>query len=397
MFQRLMALLAITTLFLGLNACGGDDGSSGGTDSDVVTADGSENDTTEADGAAGEVGSDAGASTEGITPYSITATVHGSSVNEVAGRIANYLDEVDDTTKGMPANWVVAGASELREEHADAEALEATLKFPGGDRVIEVCNKMYATQAMGFGGHHGVALPCEIAVTNTDAGDVSVVILNPEAIFGAFFQDVPAEHAAAMAGLAAAVRSDLESIIVTALDGVSMDTPYKDVGPVWTEEDLAGFGDMSNAVRFEVTVPAGIDAAAFQAAFVETLLTTLTHEEMATVGCKVPGLTVADWRAARSYALALPGGTEVVEMCSPTYATAALSTGNHHAPALPCQAAIYLNADTSALIVDLLDPAFIFPVFFSDAPAELMEQMGGLAGAVKGDLSAVVQAAIDAM
>jgi uncharacterized protein (DUF302 family) len=366
MVRRFMALLAVTTLLIGLNACDGDDGSIEAQD-------------------------------EVISPFSITATVHDSNVDEVAGRIANYLEEVDDTTKDMPANWVVAGASELRKEHADAEAIDATLKLPGGDRIIEVCNKMYATQAMAFGGHHAVALPCEISVTSTGDGDVSVVILNPEAIFGTFFQDVPAEYADDMAGLAAAVRSELESILVTALDGMNMDTPYEDIGPVWTGEDLASFGAMSNAIHFAVTVPEGSDAAEFQTAFVETLLTTLTHEEMATVGCNLPGLTVADWRAARPYALALPGGSQVVEMCSPTYAAAAMSTGKHHAPALPCQAAIYLNADGSTLIVELLDPAFIFPVFFSDAPAEMMGQMGGLASAVKGDLSAVVQAAIDAM
>jgi hypothetical protein len=43
----------------------------------------------------------------------------------------------------------------------------------------------------------------------------------------------------------------------------------------------------------------------------------------------------------------------------------------------------------------VLSPLFIFPVFFGDAPEEMMESMGGLATAVQQDLQLLVAASID--
>ena len=399
MKRTLLLMLALVLLGFSVTACDSDDGAAGNTDmTDTISGD-------SADDATGETGDETDGETEApqltITPYSITAVVHDSNVEEVTAYLAAHFDTFDDTTVGMPDDWLVAGAAEVREHEEGASVLDAVLKLPGGDRIIEVCNKMYAGQAMSFGGIHGVALPCEVAVVQ-EGDETQVVILNPSAIFGVFFQDVPAEHAEAMAGLAATVRTELETVIMAALNGANVDSSYENVGPEWTMEDVAGFGQMDFVLTSTIDIPEDMtgsdeDREAFKAAYVETLLTTLTHEEMETVGSTVPGLSVDDWRAARHYALNLPGGVSVVEMCSPTYAAAAMSTGKHHAPALPCQAAIYLDNENDQLVIDLLDPMFIFPVFFSDAPAEMMENMGGLAGAVKADLSAVVEAAIDAM
>ncbi len=116
---------------------------------------------------------------------------------------------------------------------------------------------------------------------------------------------------------------------------------------------------------------------------------------MDTVGSTVEGLSVDDWRSARTHALGLPGQVSVVEVCSPTYATAALGTGAHHGPALPCQMAVYVEGDS--IYVDVLDPLFIFPVFFSDVSEEMAEQMGPMAMAVQGDILLMVDASIDAM
>ncbi len=328
----------------------------------------------------------------GMSPFSIAATVSDASVDDVAIMLAEFIDEVDDTTRGVPADWLVAGASNLTEEQ---DVAEAVLNLPGGSKVIEVCNHLYAEQAMSFGGQHGVALPCEVAVV-PNGDDVDVVLLNPEAIFGLFFHDVPAEYAAQMGGLADTVRSELEELVEDGLAGTSSQFPRENVGPVWSEDDLAQFRSMDHSIEMDLDIPAAYVSqddgpTEFKAAFVEQLLERLTFEGAETVGSSVPGLTADDWRSARPYALGLPGNVSVVEICSPTYASAAMSTGEHHAPALPCQISVWPEGDT--LRIHVLDPNYIFPVFFSDAPAEMMDQMGGLASAVQQDIVKMVEAA----
>ncbi len=327
----------------------------------------------------------------GFTPYSITLTAHNTTVEEVTLALAEYIHGVDDTGRGLPADWVVAGGDQLEAEEGPEHA---TLKLPGGTRLVEVCNHEYAAQAMSFGGHHAVALPCEIAVTQ-EGSDVNVVLLNPEAIFTLFFQDVPAEYAEDMGGLAATVRQELEDLVILALADFDVDIRREDVGTRYDLAQAAELSQMGYAMTADMDIPAEYlgsddDKAAFKALFVETMLETLTHEGMDEVGSTVEGLTVDDWRSARKIALGLPGGVGVVEMCSPTYAAAAMSTGPVHAPALPCQIAIWVEGDT--LRIDALDPQYIFGVFFADAPAEMMEEMGGLVKAVQDDMMLVIEA-----
>ncbi len=324
-------------------------------------------------------------------PFSVVANVQGATVDEVAGALADFIHEVDDTTQGLPADWIVAGGDTLDE---DESALEATLRLPGGGRIVEVCNAEYAGQAIALGAQRGVALPCEFSVTQEDDG-VRVVMLNPEAIFGVFFTDIPAEYMEQMGGLAATVRGELEGLVVDGLAELEAEHPMEDIGPSWTPEDMAAFGaDYSIVMDMDIPEPFLVDEqsrADFQGLFVDAMLETLTYEGMADVGSTVPGLSVDDWRSARPYSLRLPSGVEVVEKCSPTYAAAALSTGSWHAPALPCETAIWVDGDT--LRIHLLDPNFIFPVFFSDAPAEMMAEMGGMAATVAEDIQLITEAA----
>ncbi len=332
----------------------------------------------------------------GMTPFAISARIEGATVEEITEALTSFIHNTDDTEAGLPADWIVAGGNELED---GADPIEAALRLPGGTRIVEVCNHHYASMAMSFGGHHGVALPCEISV-HQDGDAVEVVILEPEAIFSVFFGDVPAEHQESMGGLAAAVRAELVDLIELSLAGFDASYPDTPVGPVWDDEMVAGYSQQPNALVQDIAIPVderGSDesAKAFRDAFVAELLTVLTHEHMDEVGSMVEGLSVDDWRSARTYALHLPGDVTVVEVCSPTYAGAALSTGAYHAPALPCQIAIWVEGDH--VRVHLLDPMFIFPVFFADAPAEMMESMGGLAAAVAQDLQLIVAAAQDRM
>jgi uncharacterized protein (DUF302 family) len=331
-----------------------------------------------------------------IAPFSLSAVVQNATVEEVTDALANYLHTVDDSTRGLPSDWLIAGGEELEAGH---EPAEAALKLPGGARIIEVCNKTYAKMAMSFGAHHGVALPCEISVSQA-GDDVEVVMLDPNAIFGLFFTDVPADQAQGMAGLAATVRDELQTIISTALASLESTHPRTPVGPVWSEQDLQKFAGMTYSIEKTVAVPASLRAdaeqrEAFKAEVVEQLLETLTHEGMEQVGSKVEGLSVKDWRSARPHALGLPGDVSVVEVCSPTYAGAAMKAGAYHAPALPCQIAIWEDGGTVRL--HLLDPGFIFGSFFADAPAEMQQAMGPMVENVQSDLQKIVDAAIQSL
>lgn len=339
-----------------------------------------------------DIGSDSRASVpteQRVAPFSVAARLPNTDVDSVTEALAAYINGVDDTTRGLPADWIVAGAADLG---ADEQAAEAALDLPDGSTIVEVCNHEYASQAMSFGGHHGVALPCEIAVVQRGAA-VEVVLLNPEAIFGVFFGDIPSEAAQGMSGLAATVRAELEGLVREAVLDLDGEYPRTDVGPLWGAGELAQFSSRPYSIDLGVPIPAAYesDPEAFRALYISELLATLTHAGMDAVGSQVEGLSVGDWRSARTGALGLPGNVSVVEMCSPTYAAAALSTGKHHAPALPCQAAIFVEGNR--LHVDLLDPMFIFPVFFSDAPAEMMASMGEMASAVQGDLTLIFEEA----
>lgn len=325
-----------------------------------------------------------------MTPYSLSVRVEGATVEDVTTVLAEHIHTVDDAANGMPADWILAGGEHLEEGDS---VLDATLKLPGGIRVVEVCNHHYASQAMSFGNHHGVALPCEISISQ-DGDDVEVILLNPEAIFSLFFQDVPADMAAPMAGMAATVRGELESLIEESLAQKQITSMSEDIGPSFEMADIQELGAREYSIKMEMPIPAEYTTdeesrKEFQELFLDKLIETLTHKGMEQVGATVEGLSVGDWHSAREYPLSLPGGTNVVEMCSPTYATAALSTGDYHAPALPCQLAVWVDGDT--LRIHILDPQFIFPVFFADAPEEMMEEMQGMVDAVRSDLQLIVK------
>lgn len=331
-----------------------------------------------------------------ISPFSITARVDGATVDEVAGALATYIHTVDDTTNGYPSDWTVVGGNELEEGESP---LVAAVGLPNGCKVVEVCNHEYAGMAMSFGAHHGVALPCEISIAQVE-DHVEVVLLNPEAIFGVFFGDVPPEAMSQMGGLAATVRAELEDLVEDSLAEFDAEFPGTDVGPSWTQEELMATAISTYSIPMDIEIPdeylaSDEDRQAFHQLFVAQLLQTLTHTDMESYGSEVAGLSVEDWRSARTHAINLPGQVSVVEVCSPTYAAAAMSTGSHHGPALPCEIAIWVEDDT--LRVHVLDPMFIFPTFFSDAPEEMMSEMGGLATAVQNDLQLIVSAAQDAL
>jgi len=324
-------------------------------------------------------------------PITIIATIEGSTIDAVAGKIAEHFIATGKNADGEGTGWIVAGHT------AGHEPLGSTLKVPGGQRIIEVCKPTYAQRALSFGLRRALGLPCKIGVIE-DAGGIQVLLLDPGAVSELFFGDIPTEDAPEMADLSTRLRSELVAIVEGALEGLdgytASDTP---VGPVWESDDLAAFREGGYAVELSIAVPADRegDAGSFRAQVVEALLSTATHEGLAEVGSRVPGLSVGDWRAARSTPINLPGGITMVELCSPTYATAALDTGVWHIPALPCKVAVFVEGGQVKLSV--LDTDFMFPTFFGDIPEEMGPQLQGMATAVRTDITAIVQSALSTL
>ena len=109
------------------------------------------------------------------------------------------------------------------------------------------------------------------------------------------------------------------------------------------------------------------------------------------------------WRSARHLPLGLPGKPEknwVIEACSPTYAKKAMSTGMHHATALPCEISVQRvdrdgNGSTESLVISYLDPAFMFGAMFSDMTDDEKTALGNIPDYISSDLENIVQWALD--
>jgi hypothetical protein len=95
----------------------------------------------------------------------------------------------------------------------------------------------------------------------------------------------------------------------------------------------------------------------------------------------------------------MPGGNKVIEACSPKYAKLAMSTGLHHATALPCEIAVNRIDGGNKLLISFLDPHFMFTALFSDAFKDMSEEkladFEELPTLVLGDLQTIVDYALD--
>ena len=104
----------------------------------------------------------------------------------------------------------------------------------------------------------------------------------------------------------------------------------------------------------------------------------------------------SSWRSARHEALGMPGGSFVVEACSPKYAKMAISsTRLDHAPALPCEISFKAINDGTELLVSFLDPNFMFDIMFGDMTDVEKEALGELPGVVLNDLQNIVNYSLE--
>ena len=100
----------------------------------------------------------------------------------------------------------------------------------------------------------------------------------------------------------------------------------------------------------------------------------------------------------------------VLDFCNKKYASLAMGVtpivgdkkvvnGYSHAPALPCEVSVWLDDDK--IYVDMLDPAAIFTLFFSDVlfsedmqDREFADALGAMTEQVKSEIKDIIQAAI---
>jgi len=336
--------------------------------------------------------------------------------------MAIYSDE--NKTLGYPTNWVIAGAN--LDGGEDDDGLDDLLPIPaigGKSRVIEFCNKAYATAAIATGKFHGSALPCEVSV-HSDGENVYVDMLDAEAIFNIFFTDAidksTDEENAVFAQLASDVKSELRGMILAGLeddDGLS-GSPARDytestlaMGPAFTQEKIDNEISLRNPyIVYKYSGNGTGEGGAFTLGDADTLAREIIAKlgtDAATADTNVPGVSKdSAWRSGRPDPISIPS-VKVVEACSPKYATKATALGNEYITALPCEITVYVDETDptgQTLAISFLNPSFMFGTMFEGAvknayddaklTKEEVIEYSTLADVVFGDLRLIVDAAV---
>jgi len=362
-----------------------------------------------------------------ISPYQRVAIIPGTwaDVNDIAMKIAQmaiYSDESE--TLNYPTNWVIAGANLGGGETDDGlDDLLPISAIGGKSRVVEFCNKAYATAAIATGKFHGSALPCEVSV-HSDGENVYVDMLDAEAIFNIFFTDAQQnstpEENAQFAQLASDVKSELIGMIKAGLEdnngnsgaaAVSYTESTLAMGPKFTQEKIDNDISLRNPyIIYKYTGNGSGNGGAFTIGDANTLAEEIIAklgDDTATADTNVPGVSKdSAWRSGRHEPIAIPG-VKVVEACSPKYAKKATALGNEYITALPCEITVYVDETDptgQTLAISFLNPSFMFGTMFEgavekaymngDLSRDEVIEYSTLADVVFADLRLIVDAAV---
>lgn len=365
---------------------------------------------------------------DGTIDYNATNAKVSALATTFAKYVANTDEAQADESQFKGGNWIVAGlesetaVNSFEDADVSHHILAVPTPFPVDPtqplsktntkkvKVVEVCNKEYASKALGvknvggengakvaYGSYHSTALPCEISIYSDDKG-IYVDMLNPETIFTLFFTEVFSsaemeniEFKKEMMTLPSQVKDEIYTMIYNAFDEKN-ETYTKTSTKIGTL-----FTSMSQALKTTDSANGGTEpyrhysytsdnAKEFTSAdakeIAAKLISVMTSEEEGVAGVQekalldtlpstIAGLTPG-WRSARLEPLKVPGGSYIVEACSPVYAKEALKTGEFHSGALPCEIAVTVNPDNNKTIdISFLNPEFMFGALFADA-------MGGM-------------------
>jgi len=393
---------------------------------------------------------------EGNLDHAATYAKVAELANTFAKHVANVDEPTSDPATFKGANWILGGlesptaTNSFGDEDVKHHLLGIPTKLPIDPnvpmspsntkkvKVVEVCNSTYAGQALGVknvggddgdkvanGIYHTTALPCEVTIYN-DEDAIYVDMLNPETIFTLFFTEVfSAEEmnnpafAAGMMALPTQVKNEIFAMIYNAFDtagetytktAIKMGPVYSAMSKVEATTNTSDKGSepyrhysytSDNAKEFTAT-----DAKIIAA----TLISVMTSDEEGTTGSQEPALKSTlpseeagvhpAWRSGRLEPLKVPGGSWIVEACSPTYAKEALTTGEYHTPALPCEIAVFVNPDNNKTIdISILNPEFMFGALFADGMANMtpeeIEGFNTIIDHINGDLKTIVDYAME--
>ena len=376
--------------------------------------------------------------------------------NTFAKHVANVDEPTSDSTTFKGANWILGGTDGLPATNSlvDADVEHHILGIPtklpiNPDyaysktntkkvKVVEVCNSTYAGQALGvknIGGdagakvakgiYHTTALPCEVTIHN-DKDAIYVNMLNPETIFTLFFTEVFSSvemsndaFKTAMMELPTQVKEEITAMIYNAFDGtgetytktgIKMGTIYSAMSKVEATTDTNNGGKEPyrhyTYTGDGMTQYTSTDAKAIAA----KIITVMTSDEEGVTGSQEVALKVMlpstiagvtpSWRSGRVEPLKVPGGSWIVEACSPTYAKEALTTGEFHTGALPCEIAVFVNPDDNTTIdISILNPEFMFGAMFADGLEKMtavqIAEFNIIIDNINGDLKTIVDYAME--
>lgn len=359
-------------------------------------------------------GSNDSASSSTITPYKRVAVIPGTTadIQTIALKISDYVVKTDEkAVLGFPSNWVIAGANPHAKETYDGNEDLIPIPVDTGkkvykSRVIEFCNGAYATQATNTGQQRGSALPCEVSV-HSDGTNVYVDMLDADAIFTMFFPGTP-DPDGKLKAMANAVKSELRTMIMTALSGTSgLTESTKALGPSFTTSELAAIQDSH---IYQVNKYQSATGKTFTTADAKKLAQTLIAKmgtDTINADAYVSGLSAnSQWRSARPDPIAIPG-VFVTEACSPTYAKMATRLGAEYITALPCEITAYLDKtdpSNKTIAISILNPNFMFQTMFKGAVDNAVKNTGlsqdaaakyeTLASTVLSDLNKIVNEAV---
>ena len=361
-------------------------------------------------------GSSDNTSSSTITPYKRVAVMPGTTadIQAIALKISDYVVKTDEkAVLGFPSNWVIAGANPGAKETYDGNEDLIPIPVDTGttvykSRVIEFCNGAYATQATNTGQQRGSALPCEVSV-HSDGTNVYVDMLDADAIFTMFFPGT-ADPDGKLKAMANAVKSELRTMIMTALSGTSgLTESTKALGPSFTTSELASIKDSD---IYHVTKYQSATGATFTTTDAKKLAQTLIAKmgtDAINADAYVSGLSAnSQWRSARPDPIAIPG-VFVTEACSPTYAKMATRLGAEYITALPCEITAYLDKTdptNKTIAISVLNPNFMFQTMFKGAVDNAVKNTGlsqddaakyeTLAATVLSDLNKIVNESVAA-
>ena len=393
---------------------------------------------------------------DGNLDHAATYAKVAELANTFAKHVANIDEPASDPATFKGANWILGGTelpttvNNLGDADVKHHMLGIPTKLPIDPnvamspantkkvKVVEVCNSTYAAQALGVknvggdegakvqnGIYHTTALPCEVTIYN-DEDAIYVDMLNPETIFTLFFTEVftademnnPA-FATGMMALPTQVKNEIFAMIYNAFDtagetytktGIKMGTIYSAMSKVEATTDTSNDGKEPYR-HYSYTSDGTKEFTSTDAkAIAATLISVMTSDEEGTVGSQETALKsilpseMAEvhpaWRSGRLEPLKVPGGSWIVEACSPTYAKEALTTGEYHTPALPCEIAVFVNPDDNKTIdISILNPEFMFGALFSDGMAKMTaDEIAGfntIIDHINGDLKQIVDYAME--